>query len=91
MVGNRDMRLTTAGVDIVISELPASSASSTSPPSWSFLFIAASRVIDPTPTTENDPLTRTFIFRSVRPGASQSQTHVRTTHALCDAQFLRPG
>lgn len=87
MVGNRDMRLTTAGVDIVISKSFGVLGVLNLAPyaSWSFLFIAAnSRVIDPTPTTENDP-DKNFIFRSVRPGASLNHKltfGLRTLYAM---------
>lgn len=87
MVGNRDMRLTTAGVDVVLSKSFGVLGVLNLAPyaSWSFLFIAAnSRVIDPTPTTENDP-DKNFIFRSVRPGTSLNHKltlGLRTLYAM---------
>lgn len=78
MIGNRDMLMTTAGVDAVISKNFGLFGMVNVAPylSWSLIFIAASsRVIDPTPTTEDD-LERNFVFNEI--GATSDLHHKLT-------------
>jgi hypothetical protein len=87
MVGNRDMLLTTAGVDAVVSKSFGLLGMVNIAPyaSWSFLFIAASsRVIDPTPTIEvnnggrglDADLVNNFVFSEV---SATSKLHHKLT------------
>jgi hypothetical protein len=69
LVGNRDMLLTTAGIDAVVSKSFGLLGMLNVAPyaSWSVLMIAASsRLIDPTPTIEDDP-ENNFVFREITP------------------------
>ncbi len=78
MIGNRDMLLTTAGVDAVLSKNFGLFGMVNVAPymSWSLIFIAASsRVIDPTPTVEDD-LERNFVFNEI--GATSDLHHKLT-------------
>ena len=94
MVGNRDMLLTTVGVDAVLSKSFGLFGMMNVAPyvSWSFLLIAAnSRVIDPTPTREIDEphpnggtvrradIENNFVFEEVTLG---SELHHKLTFGL---------
>jgi hypothetical protein len=78
MVGNRDMLLTTVGLDAVVSKSFGLFGMVNVAPyaSWSLIFIAASsRVIDPTPTIEGD-VSNNIVFKEV--GATDKIHHKLT-------------
>jgi hypothetical protein len=78
MVGNRDMNLTTIGLDAVISKAFGLFGMVNVAPymSWSLIMIAASsRVIDPTPTVEGD-VSNNIVFKEI--GATDTLHHKLT-------------
>jgi hypothetical protein len=81
MVGNRDMNLTTIGLDAVVSKSFGLFGMVNIAPyfSWSLIMIAASsRVIDPTPTNEGD-VSNNFVFKEI--GATDKIHHKLTIGA----------
>lgn len=78
MIGNRDLLLTTAGFDGVLSKNFGLFGMVNVAPylSWSLIFVAASsRVIDPTPIVEDD-LEHNFVFNEI--GATDEVHHKLT-------------
>lgn len=78
VVGNRDLQLTTIGLDGVVSKAFGLFGTVNVAPylSWSLIFIAASsRVIDPTPTSEGH-VENSFVFKEI--GATDKIHHKLT-------------
>jgi hypothetical protein len=72
MVGNRDLLLSTVGLDAMLSKSfgVAGMVNVTPYAGWGLLMVAAtSRVIDPTPTDDGDAQ-NDFVFASIRPASS---------------------
>ncbi len=72
MVGNRDLLLTTVGLDAMLSKSfgVAGMVNVTPYAGWGLLMVAAtSRVVDPTPTDATDPQ-NDFVFDSLRPASN---------------------
>jgi hypothetical protein len=81
MVGNRDMLLTTVGLDAVLSKSFGLFGMVNVAPyvSWSLIMIAASsRVIDPTPTAEGD-VANNIVFKEVN---ATDRVHHRLTFGV---------